>query len=425
MASSYIHQRRTTFLYSSNAMATITAHATPSGTNFFTCSYNNRFVIEHRIARRYLWSARKQAHTAFLSIISMLGLAVGVFVLLISIALLSGLQGQIKERLIVSSPQLLIEPAGSNTIADANAVIDAARKLGVREVRPIISGIGWGANETERRGRPMHLRSSEKAIEPDSIWVTRGFAASLGLTLGDVMTIVAPRTRLTPFGPVPVMRRYRIARIVPPETEEQTTDGWLPMSDASALFGTGGEPTAIEMRGDPARAEEIQSELAARFPNVQVKTWKEINRPLFLALRLEKIVMFATISLIIFVAALNLISSLAMLIVEKRPAVGVLRTLGATEGNILSIFLQVGLLIGLSGTLLGNLFGIGLSWAANHYRLVPLPRDVYFVNYLPFSLDVADVIGVNVVAVALSVIATWYPAYIASRLDPIAAIREE
>src|SRR5919106_5485106 len=113
-------------------------------------------------------------------------------------------------------------------------------------------------------------------------------------------------------------------------------------------------PTAIEMYGDAARAETIQATLASRFPAVQVKTWKEINRPLFLALRLEKIVMFATISLIIFVAALNLISSLSMLILEKRPAVGVLRTLGATEGNILTLFMQLGLLIGITGTLLGN-----------------------------------------------------------------------
>jgi lipoprotein-releasing system permease protein len=380
-------------------------------------------MIETRVARRYLWSARKQAHTAFMSSISVLGLGVGVFVLLISIALLSGLQGQIKEKLIASSPQLLVEPAGSNTIADAPAVIDAARKLGVREVRPFISGIGWGANETEHRGRPMRLRSSDEPIEAGTIAVTRDFAASLGLTNGDAITIVAPRMRLTPFGPVPVMRRVRISRIV--ATEEQGADGYLPQADAGALFGTNGEPTSIEMHGDAARAEEIQGALAGRFPGVQVKTWKEINRPLFLALRLEKIVMFATISLIIFVAALNLISSLSMLIVEKRAAVGVLRTLGATDRTILSIFLQVGLFIGLSGTILGNLFGIGLSWAANRYQLVPLPRDIYFVSYLPFTLEWSDIIGVNVVAVALSVIATWYPARIASRLDPITAIREE
>jgi lipoprotein-releasing system permease protein len=142
-------------------------------------------------------------------------------------------------------------------------------------------------------------------------------------------------------------------------------------------------------------------------------------------LRLEKIVMFATISLIIFVAALNLVSSLSMLILEKRPSVGVLRTLGATERNIRSLFMQLGLLIGLTGALLGNIFGIGLSWAANRWHLVPLPAEIYFISYLPFTLDVEDIVGVNVVAVFLSVAATWYPARIASKLDPIAAIKEE
>jgi lipoprotein-releasing system permease protein len=179
------------------------------------------------------------------------------------------------------------------------------------------------------------------------------------------------------------------------------------------------------MYGDAALAESIQQQLANRFPNVQVKTWKEINRPLFLALRLEKVVMFVTISLIIFVAALNLISSLSMLILEKRPGVGVLRTLGATERNILVVFLGVGLLIGITGTLIGNLFGLGFAWAANRYHLVPLPSDIYFISYLPFAVDADDVTGVNLVAIALSVLATWYPARAASRLDPIAAIREE
>jgi len=380
-------------------------------------------MIETRIARRYLWSARKQAHTAFLSIISMLGLAVGVFVLLISISLLSGLQGQIKGRLQASSPQLLVEPAASNTIADAPRIIAAARKLGVREEHAIISGIGWGANETEKRGRPMRIESSEERIAPDSIVLTRDYAASLGLNTGDAVTVVAPRTRLTPFGPVPVIRRYRIAKLA--VVEEQTTDAWLPSTDASEFFGTHGEPTSIEMHGDAAQAEDIRGALAARFPDVQVKTWKEINRPLFLALRLEKVVMFATISLIIFVAALNLISSLSMLIVEKRPSVGVLRTLGASERTILSVFMQVGLLIGVTGTVLGNIFGIGLAWASNRYHLVPLPHDVYFMTYLPFSLGWSDIAMVNAVAIVLSVLATWYPAHLASRLDPITAIREE
>jgi lipoprotein-releasing system permease protein len=262
------------------------------------------------------------------------------------------------------------------------------------------------------------------ADEPE-IYLTRGYAASLSLGSGDAVTVIAPRMRLTPFGPVPVMRRYRISRIVLISGEEDNVDAWLPYADASTLFATTEGPTAIEMYGPREQAETVQSALTATFKGAQFKTWKEINRPLFLALRLEKVVMFATISLIIFVAALNLVSSLSMLILEKRPSVGVLRTLGATEGNILSLFMQLGLLIGIGGTIIGNVFGLGLSWAANRFQLIPLPADMYFVSYLPFSLDVQDVAGVNLVAIVLSVVATWYPARIASRLDPIAAIKEE
>jgi len=383
-------------------------------------------MIETRIARRYLWSARKRRHTAFLSSISMLGLAVGVATLLISLALMAGLQGQIKRRLIASSPQLLIEPAGSPTIADAVAIAAAGRRLGMVSVQPLVSGIGWGANDRERRGRPMRLRSAAGQLKSDTdIMVTRDFAAALSLDKGEMITVVAPRTRLTPFGPMPVWRKYRIASISPITNEEQAPDGYLNLTETESLFGTGGKPTSIEMYGPEDRAEEIQGKLAKQFPGVQVKTWKEINRPLFLALRLEKIVMFVTISLIIFVAALNLISSLSMLILEKRPSVGVLRTLGATERTILVIFLEVGLLIGLSGTILGNVFGLSVSWAVNHYHLVPLPSGIYPLAYLPLTIDPTDVLGVNIVAIILSVIATWYPARMASQLDPIAAIREE
>lgn len=383
-------------------------------------------MIETRIARRYLWAARKQRHTAFLSLISMLGLAIGVAALLISISLLTGLQEQIKGRMMAQSPTILIEPAGKNAIDHADQIIAAAKRMGMREVEPVVSGIAWGANEGERRGRPMRIRS-QAIVQPageGTILTTRGFAASIGLDAGAAITVVAPRTRLTPFGPVPVWKKFVIARLVPEAGDERSADAYLGMTDAEELFATNG-PTSIEMYGNTAREEEVQSALARTFPGVQVKTWKEINHPLFLALRLEKIVMFATISLIIFVAALNLISSLAMLIMEKRPQVGVLRTLGATEKNILRLFLQVGLLIGITGTILGNVIGLGLAWTANRYHLIPVPRDSYFISYLPFRLDVPDVVAINVVAVLLSIFATWYPARIASKLDPITAIREE
>jgi lipoprotein-releasing system permease protein len=378
-----------------------------------------------RIAARYLWTARKQRHIAFLSTISILGLAIGVFALLISIAVLSGLQDQIKSRLMESSPHLLIEPAGSNTIADAQAIANTARSLGMNDVRPIVSGIGWGANEAERRGRPLRIRSGAVLLPAGSIALSRDISAALGLNTGETVTIVVPRTRLTPFGPVPVWRKYTIARLVAPALDERAAEAVLPFEEVSGLLGTGGKPTSIEMYGSVERAEDIQSRLQQQFPGVQVKTWKEINRPIFLALRLEKIVLFVTISLIIFVAALNLISSLSMMILEKRPSVGVLRTLGATERNVYAIFLQVGLFIGVAGTILGNIFGIGVATLLDRYQLARLPRDISFLTYLPFALDASDIVLINVVAILLSLIATWYPARIASRLDPINAIKEE
>jgi lipoprotein-releasing system permease protein len=382
--------------------------------------------IELRIARRYFWFARRRMHTAMLAVISMLGLAIGVFALIVSIALLSGFQEQIKDRLIASSPQLLIEPNGSVTLSGSEAIVAAVKRLGARDIRPTVAGIGWGANEEERRGRPARIRSDARAaIADDEVEVTLDYAASIGLDRGETLVIVAPRTRLTPFGPMPVWRKYRIAQLRKAGTDERAADAYLSLAESERLFGTNGQPTAIETWGDAERAEPLQLAMQRLFPSVQVKTWKEINRPLFLALRLEKVVMFATISLIIFVAALNLISSISMLVLEKRPSVGILRTLGASERSILIIFLEVGLLIGITGTILGNVTGIGLAWAANRFQLIPLPRDIYFMAYLPFRLNPEDVLGVNLVAVGLSILAAWYPARAASRLDPITAIKEE
>ncbi len=200
----------------------------------------------------------------------------------------------------------------------------------------------------------------------------------------------------------------------------------MPRERASTLFLTKGKPTSIEVWiDDVARVDSVRTELQSSIPDVEVKTWKEINRPLFLALRLEKIVMFATISLIVLVAALNLVCSLAMLVVEKRSRIGILRTIGATGGSVRLIFLSVGVLIGLTGTILGNILGISVAIIADRFGLVPLPGDPMFTSHVPFEIEIPEVLAVNVVALILTAIATWYPAHIASKLDPITAIREE
>ena len=396
--------------------------------------------FELTTAFRYLAMVRKRRHTAFLALISTLGLAVGVAALLISIALLSGLQGQIKGRMMAASPNLLIEPKGRHSIEDPAAIGAEAKRLGLNTVVPVISGISWGSNRKEGTGRPAQIRSfdavrrpqaqtgsgSEEEDRASGVSVTRSFAGALGLTLGDEITIVAPRTRLTPFGPAPVWKNYIITAIVPLTGEEKTFDVQLSFDEAANIFDTEGLPTSMEIYSrSTTDFDAAQRNMVERFPSVIVKTWKDINRPLFLALRLEKMVMFATISLIIFVAALNLISSLSMLIVEKRPQVGVLRTLGASERSILMIFAGLGLLIGLIGTVAGNVIGLGFAWLADRYQLIPLPGEMYYLAHIPFAIDWLDVVVVNAVAVVLCTIATWYPARIASRLDPITAIHED
>lgn len=393
--------------------------------------------FELTTAFRYLAMVRKRRHTAFLALISTLGLAVGVAALLISIALLSGLQGQIKGRMMAASPNLLIEPKGRHTIEDPAAIGAEAKRMGLNTVVPVISGIAWGSNRKEGTGRPAQIRSFDAVRRPKAqpgseedrasgVSVTRSFAGALGLTLGDELTIVAPRTRLTPFGPAPVWKNYIITAIVPLTGEEKTFDVQLSFGQAANIFDTEGLPTSMEIYSrSKTDFDAAQRSMIERFPSVIVKTWKDINRPLFLALRLEKMVMFATISLIIFVAALNLISSLSMLIVEKRPQVGVLRTLGASERSILMIFTGLGLLIGLIGTVAGNVIGLGFAWVADRYQLIPLPGEMYYLAHIPFAIDWPDVVVVNAVAVVLCTIATWYPARIASRLDPITAIHED
>ncbi|HXI13563.1 MAG TPA: FtsX-like permease family protein [Thermoanaerobaculia bacterium] len=394
------------------------------------------------IAGRYLWSARKRAHTAFLTLISTLALAVGVATLIVSLALLSGLQGEIKARLIADNPQLVIEPGTSRTIRDSAEVLKRSKRAGASKLESVISGLAWAANERTNAGSPIRLRSFDPAQPPRgessfgrvwelpeqdpsrSISVSRDFATNLGLTLGDSMIVVAPRTRLTPMGPVPLWRKFTITRLLPLTGDAESSDALLSFEEASHLFDARNEPTSVEVfLPSDHSTEALQTSLSAAFPDLVVKSWKEINRPLFLALRLEKIVMFATISLIIFVAALNLVSCLSMVILEKRPQVGVLQTLGATKRSVLIIFLTVGLLVGLTGTILGNIMGLGAAWSANRFHLVPLPGEVYYMSHIPFAIESGDVLFVNIVSVVLSILATIYPAVIASRLDPITSIR--
>src|SRR5688500_5955201 len=215
---------------------------------------------EFSIAARYLWMARHRAHTAFLTIISTLGLAVGVATLIISLALLSGLQGKIKARLIAQTPQLLIEPTGGNAIANAPEVAAVLKSEAGTRVDQLISGIAWASSPRGDVGRPVRIRSYESGSEPradyafgrsweiepspdtPSIFLRRDFANSIGIFLNDDVIIVAPRMRLTPFGSVPIWKRFRVTRIIGLTEEERAPEAYVNFEEASGLFATRGRP---------------------------------------------------------------------------------------------------------------------------------------------------------------------------------------
>lgn len=390
--------------------------------------------FELGVALRFLRMAGRQAHTAFLSIISILGIAVGVATLIISLATLSGLQNQIRDRLRDTTPHLTIEPAEGGWIDQVGELREALGQWPIVELRPTISGTAWASDVGGMHGRPATVTSrtsseiSNEEEENDGsrrLTLSPSLASVLGVQTGEEVILVSPRTRLTPFGIQPLFRTYEVESVSMMPSNGESPGVVMSFEEASSFFGTEGGPTSIEVRATPELGNEIRDTLGAQFPRLRFRSWEDMNRPLFLALRLEKVVMFATISLIVLVAALNLVSSLAMIIVEKKKQVGILSTLGASRRSIGLVFLYLGLFIGLTGTILGDVIGLSFSWAADRWGLVPLPSSVYDATSLPFRIDPADVLGVNAVAIVLAVLTTLYPAWVASSLDPVNAIREE
>lgn len=382
-------------------------------------------MLELRLALRFLRMAGKRAHTAFLSLISLLGIAVGVATVIISIALLSGMQEQVRDRLRRETPHLVIEPKAASSIAESEDLLERLEAAGV-ETRSIIAGTGWAAPSDGSSGRPVHITSwpgrTEDTPAGNKALVSIDLASALDLSEGDELILVSPRTRLTPFGEVPVWQQVEVGRILLSTPTEESSAVIIAFDEASRFFSTAGHPTRIEVRSTPEDATALAGELGSQYEGLLFRDWEELNRPLFLALKLERVVMFATISLVVLVAALNLVSSLAMTIVEKRKQVGILTTLGATSRSIGLSFLLLGLTVALGGAILGTVLGVGFSVAADTWDLVTLPG---MPEPAPLVVEPSDVVEINLIALLLAAASTLYPAWAATRLTPQEALREE
>jgi lipoprotein-releasing system permease protein len=384
--------------------------------------------FETFVALRYLTTSRRRAHVALIALISIVGIAVGVMALIISLALLSGFQDRIRSQMMEKSAHLRVLPERGDRLADPEKVAWALAGIpGFVASGPAIEGRGWAADLEGTSGFFIRYRNggARPAAEGSDARVSSALAARLHLQRGDLFRVISSRTRLSPIGPIPVAVLLRVADVFGASGLSRSSDVEVSEDTARVLSGIAKGAGAWEARlTDPRKADAAaDAARAALGPGYVVETWRELNAPLAFALRLEKVVIFATIALIIVVAALNIVSNIALTVIEKKRDLGVMTSMGATPASLRRVYLTLGAVIGIVGTSVGLALGVGLSMTADRFQIVPLPSDVYVMTHVPFAVHGAEVAAVAAFAMATAMLASVLPARAAAKLAPGEAIR--
>jgi len=411
------------------------------------------------LAFRYLKARRKQAFTSIVSFVSVLGIAVGVAALIIALALLTGFQQDIQAKIIGANAHIVVWELGDASMAEYLDVVDTVSGApGVVSAAPAIlrpavinngfslsfamfKGIDPAAGTMDLLTRVVEGSADDLRVrgEIDGALIGRGMADKLLLRVGDELQVmIYDQDRITPLGVGGLKyKRLRVAGIFDAGMFEYDTSWVLvDLRTAQAMFNSfrdaeapegPGRASFVEIRvddiyGTAAVMEDVQERLG---PGYVLRDWKQMNSLFFAALNLERLAMFVTISLIVFVAALNIVATLILMVMEKNRDIGILLSMGATRRGILYTFIFQGLFIGLIGTATGLMLGIGVSWLADHYRIISLPAEVYYLSHVPFVVRPVDFTVIALLAVTISFVATLYPAWRASRLDPVEALRYE
>lgn len=386
------------------------------------------------LARRYLRSARRDSFTRFLSATAAGGMAVGVAALVLALAALTGFQQALKAEILARTPEIEVRlPPGSGAESDGEAQ-GVRRRLaaieGVERVQRVVSGQGWLV--TEGRVRPLELFGYDGA--PPSIfpaldglapglYLSDHTADLLGLEAGTVVEIASSRPTLTPLGPQPRVRRLAVAGTFASGRTEQIERAAIPLEAAEALLGAA-RGRLLLTTGSLERAVEIAPRVEAALPpGSTMRTWRDLNRALLFALRLEKTLMFVAVLLIVVVAGLALVASINLLVAAKQREIGMLGAMGAGRRLLVRSFVLLGVLLAGGGALAGAAGGTAAAWTLERYRLVRLPAAIYFLDYVPFEVRWDDLVVILAVALAVGVGASAWGARGATALLPTEALR--
>jgi len=405
--------------------------------------------FESLIGGRYLRARSKHAFISLITYLSVAGVAVGVMALIVVIAVMTGFEADLKQRILGGQANIVLQRYGQamedwpevlRTVASVPGVAAATpfvySQVMLRSAAATSGAVLRGVDPRTAGGVLRTLAEielpdpgpeTEAAGRAPGIVLGRELARNLGVAPGDLVHVISPRGMLAPTGHVPALRAFRVTGgFESGMYDYDQTFAYIHLRDAQRLMRLGEAVSGLEIRvHDIYRAREVADRILARLgPGYSARDWMQMNRNLFKALKLERRVMFLILTLIVLVAAFNIASSLIMLVMGKTRDIAILKAMGATDRSIRRIFVFSGMVIGTAGTALGVILGVGLCEALKRYDIHELTGDVYyFTTRLPVKMEFLDIAAIVLAALGICYLATLYPARQAARLNPVEAIR--
>jgi lipoprotein-releasing system permease protein len=411
---------------------------------------NGTMYFELFLGLRYLKAKRKQAFISVITIISVVGVMMGVMALIVVLSVMNGFREDLMSKILGVNAHLWVLSYNGSFSEYEKVSKEVDSTNGVVATTPFIygqvmvdhlgsvSGAYLRGLDTQTAGKVIGIDAMVKKGSLSSLGgshdglpgviIGKELAARIGIRPKQILSMISPQGKLTPLGRVPNSRKYQVTAIFDSGMYEYDANlVFVSLEEAQDFLGMEDTVTGLEVKvTDIYEADRIGRSISDKLGHPYwTKDWKLMNRSLVSALKLEKLTMFVILTMIVLVGALNIISTLVMVVMEKYRDMAILRAMGATARSIMSIFMFQGLLVGVIGTLAGLVSGLGICHLLAKYKFITLPSDIYYISTLPVRVELSDVLFVTLSAVVISFLATLYPSWHASRLNPVEALRYE